>query len=242
MYNYNFSKNIELLQKSKEDCQIDTALHRSLNNQLDNSLDYDVDNIKLANLDLDIEGPNQPMDEDLNAETLIAAYHSILKSWDTEKLIIGKRIPTLLSQPQSRDLELENLQPLDIFQLPTHATSGLKFFPTTTLKNWELRIKGLIKLCDTNDPTTEAHLAFELDDFNLDLENSILQPLLDISRDIPNLTNQHSQVTNNPTSSSLALLVTKDLPLNQKQLLIVEKVLSRALDWTGQTYDSSKHD
>ena len=55
-------------------------LYRSLNNQLDNSLDYNVDNIKLANLDLDIEGPNQPMDEDLNTKTLIVVYYSILKS------------------------------------------------------------------------------------------------------------------------------------------------------------------
>ena len=108
-HNRNFAKNIELLRKSKEDCQIDAALRKSLNNQLDESLAYDIDNMEPANEDLDIEEAHMLIDENLNAETLITAYHSIAKSWDTETLITAQRIPALLSETRSRKLELENL-------------------------------------------------------------------------------------------------------------------------------------
>ena len=159
----------------------------------------------------------------------------------TETLITAQRIPALLSETCSRQLELENLQPLDIFRLPTHATSGLKFFPTTTLECWKSHIKGLEKFSSNDNLTTETHLSFELDDFNLDLEDGILHPLLNISKDIPNLPDRRSQVGNNPTGSSLAQLINEDFPLNQKQLLVVEKILSYALNWTGKTYKSSEH-
>jgi hypothetical protein len=79
LYNYNFARNIELLQKLKEDCQIDTVLQKLLYNQLDSLLDYNIDNIELTNLDLDIEEPNQFINKDLNTEILIAVYHSIVK-------------------------------------------------------------------------------------------------------------------------------------------------------------------
>ena len=96
-------------------------------------MDYAIDDIEPANLDLNIDDPH-PVDEVINAETLIAAYHSIMKSWDTKRRITEQRIPTLLSRSWTRPLQLENLRPLDIFQSPTHSTSGLKFFPTTILK------------------------------------------------------------------------------------------------------------
>ena len=45
----------------------------------------------------------------------------------------------------------------------------------------------------------------------------------------------------NPTASILIIkLVSEDIPLNTKQLLIVEQVLSAVLSWNGAAYDASK--
>jgi hypothetical protein len=77
-HNRNFARNIELLRKSREDGRIDAALRTSAN-QHDDSLDYDIGNVELVDPDSDSEEALIPVDEDFNAETLIAAYHSIAK-------------------------------------------------------------------------------------------------------------------------------------------------------------------
>lgn len=143
---------------------------------------------------------------------------------------------------RTRSLELDCLQPLDMFGLLTYATSGFKFFPAPTLECWNKRVKGFVTLGDTGDSTAEDRLAFELDDFNLDLGDSILQPQLNITEHTPNLADHRSRVSKNPTGASLTLLVMEDLPLNEKQRLVVERVLSSALAWTDHAYNSSEQD
>jgi hypothetical protein len=162
------------------------------------------------------------MNEGLNTETLIAAYHSTTRSWDKDRLIAGRRISTLLSgTARARTLELNSLQPVDVFRPPTHATSGLRFFPTTTLQCWESRVKGLVRLSEADDSTAEARLAFELDGFNIDVRDGIIHPLLNVVDGIPNLADHRSQVGNNPPGFTLTLLVSEDLLLNEKQRLVV---------------------
>jgi hypothetical protein len=241
-HNRNFARNIELLRKSREDGRIDAALRTSAN-QHDDSLDYDIGNVELVDPDSDSEEALIPVDEDFNAETLIAAYHSIAKSWNTERLIIAQRVPAVLprtTRPQT--MELDHLQPLDIFSLPTHATSGLRFIPTTTLQCWENQVKGFAALSDADDSIAENRLAFEVDDFNIDLGDGILHPLLDGAEGLPSPTDRRSQVGDNPTGSSLTLLVNEDVPLNEKQRLVVERVLSGALAWADHAHDASKRD
>jgi hypothetical protein len=50
------------------------------------------------------------------------------------------------------------------------------------------------------------------------------------------------QVGNTPTGTSLTSLVSEDIPLNEKQQLVVEKVLSGALAWKEHAYDATKRD
>jgi hypothetical protein len=45
-----------------------------------------------------------------------------------------------------------------------------------------------------------------------------------------------------PTGTSLTLLVNEDVPLNEMQRLVVERVLSGALAWARHAYDASKWD
>jgi hypothetical protein len=146
-----------------------------------------------------------------------------------------------LSRPsQVRPIRAENLLPLDIFHLSTYATSAIRFFPPTILQHWELRIKGLVKLDEAEGIGDEACIAFEMDDFDVDLGDGVLYPLLSSPESSLNVADRRRQGGDNPTSKGLTLLVNEDLPLNEKQRLVVERVLSDALAWQGHAYDASK--
>jgi hypothetical protein len=88
-YNRNFASNIELLRKSKEDCQADAKLRQSTNRSSNDYYDRDVDELESANLYPDGEEENSfhLTHENFNAETLIAAYHSIDRMWHEDILV-----------------------------------------------------------------------------------------------------------------------------------------------------------
>src|SRR6266487_3765668 len=116
LYNYNFASNIQLLRKSKEEVQIDAALCKIIN-QSQNSINYNVDKIESAKWDLDNkEAQESSLDESLSSESLIAAYHSIARSWYKESLITGQGIPTLqYKSRQALVLQLEHLLLFNLF-------------------------------------------------------------------------------------------------------------------------------
>jgi len=229
-YIRNFADNIELLRKSKEDVRIDMALQQSTTTFQDSD-DYDpnnIDNMIPTNMDFDLDEPLISPPEEFTTETLITAYYSIARSWYRENQLIGKRIPILLSRkgPVQR-LQLENLLPLDIFRLPTYSTSGLRFFPDTTLQLWQSWIKGFTKLNKIDTMKAGEELAFDVDDFNYNLADNALHPSLTFEDSTPNLVGKRSRVGSNPTGISLTTIITEDIPLNKKQQLVVEKFFRR---------------
>jgi hypothetical protein len=242
-HNRNFASNIELLRKSKEDSQIDAALRRAMDGS-QNSLACDLDGGLPADLDLfDGEEALDTLLEDFSTEALIAAYHSVARSWYKESLIAGQRIPTLVSGvAQTPVLQLENLLPLDILRLSSYSTSGLRFLPPATLQRWESQIKGLVKFDELEEATAEERLAYEIDDFDLDIGDGVLHPILASPESAPNVVDRRSQVGDNPTEASLTSLVNEDIPLNEKQRLVIKRVLSGALAWADHAYDASKRD
>ena len=128
-----FARNIELLRKSKEDCRIDAALREKANAQ--DFFDQEVDDVDIANLDSD-DDDSSP--EELTPESLIAAYHSIANSWHKELTISPECLPNLSSAISPAPvLQLQSFIPLDVFQHPSHGSSGL---PPTTLQQWDLQI------------------------------------------------------------------------------------------------------
>jgi hypothetical protein len=235
-HNRVFASNVELLRKSKEECQIDAELRRNTNSQ--DSFDREVDDVDFAILDADPEHSSCSLHEELSTESLIAAYHSIALSWHKESLIAAQRIPHILSGTgRARVLQPECLRPLDIFRLPTHASSGLKYFPATTLQQWDSQIETFAKPDDTDEP-----VALDFDDFNLDLGDGILHPTLESTDSISNLADRRLQVGENPTGATLIDLISEDIPLNRKQRLVVERILSDALSWSGVAYDASRQE
>src|SRR5436190_15678137 len=162
-----FAQNLELLRKSRADAMVDAAQRESLG-----SFDRDIDNFDPGDIDSDNENPPIPLSHEFSNESLISAYHTISTSWHKESLATSKHIPSLLPKSSHvQHLQSRSLIPLDIFRLPTYATSGLRYFSNTTLQleDWQLHIKGLTKLDDShNDMEPEERSAFGVDDFNLD--------------------------------------------------------------------------
>ena len=196
--------------------------------------------VEPENLDSDTEDVQSLSVEDLSTETLLAAYPSIARSWDETSVIAGQRVPTLRNTvSHSRVLRVENLLPLDIFGLSTYATSGLRFSSLATLQSWEFRIKGLAKINEAVDEEAEEVLAFESDNLELTLESTALHPIMGLIAN-ENIEDRHAQAGDDPSGAVLATIVSQYIPLNRKQRMIVERVLSSALAWKDCAYDASK--
>jgi hypothetical protein len=139
------------------------------------------------------------------------------------------------------DFHFQNLQSLNVHNTLEWNTAGYQFFLPCTLRDWELRFKN--RPSSTNEQSvtpgaTSDHL--ELDDFNLQIEDGFLHPILADSDSIPALVDRRSQIGDNPTGASLTALIVEDIPLNTKQQLVVERILSEALAWSAHPYDYLK--
>jgi hypothetical protein len=80
----------------------------------------------------------------------------------------------------------------------------------------------------------------DLDDFNADITDGILLPLLVEPEAIPDVEERRSRVGETPTGASLSSLVNEVIPLNRKQAMVVQRILSKALSWACHPYDSSQ--
>ena len=243
-HNRYFARNMELLRKSKEDGMVDAALRKETA-VFQNDLDSDIDDVEVGNFDVDTEEPQSFLQEEVTTETLISAYHSIATSWRKELLAASKHIPSLSSRTNAiQHLQSRSLVPLDIFQVPTFATSGIRFFPNATLETWKSQIKIFTRHDQLDDVETDERIAFEDNDFTLDLGDGTLHPTLNSLQiqDMPNLADLRSRLGNNPSGTTLTALVSEVLPLNAKQRLVVNRVLSAAIAWKDHPYDASKRD
>jgi hypothetical protein len=218
-------------------------LWKSANGPAD-SLQQDADAFESAAFHSDGEEGEEffhLQDENFNAETLIAAYYTVSNAWYREMLVTGRRIPPLLSAiTPTRRLLLQNFQPLDIFLTRAYHSSGLRFLPSSTLQEWEFRLRHFANPDHEESADHDAATScFVLDDFDVQTEDGILQPMLASSDTIPVMDDRRSRVGQNPTGASLGSLVSEVIPLNWKQRMIVERVLSEALAWVDHPYDST---
>lgn len=236
-----FAANIELLRKSREDSLADAKLQEAPV-RVNGLIDRDINELEIGNFALDSDDSLANLDESVNVETLIAAYHSITKLWDHETLLAGRRIPSLIHAPtHNRGQPLQNLLPLNLFDSPAYSASGLSFFPPSTLQQWESRLKELAKFGEHGDVYhSVVGEAYDLDGFSLDIGDAILELMLNEPEVIPTLADQQSYVEDSSSPTSLTLLVSESIPLNTKQRLVVETVLGEALDWASHPYNASK--
>jgi len=194
----------------------------------------------MADFGLDGDSLNETLQghpEYFSAETLIAAYDSVTRILDHELFTAAQRIPTLLQgNAETHEPRPIDPQPFNIDHTLAAENSGLTFFPPSTLENWMDRLKGLKKAQnDAVDPTVDSHL----DGFDLGDDENFLQPTIIDSDLALTIADYRSQLGENPSGASLADLVCKIVPLNKKQRLVVEQVLSEALTWASPSYDLS---
>lgn len=108
---------------------VDAALRNATAISQDD-LDHNIDDMEIANSDLDAEESQDSPQQEFTDEALISAYHSIATSWRKELHAASQRIPFLSSKAHLvQCLQSRSLVPLDIFRLPTFTTSGIRFFP-----------------------------------------------------------------------------------------------------------------
>ena len=89
------------------------------------------------------------------------------------------------------------------------------------------------------DEEAEEVLAFETDNFEPALESTALRPIMG-SLAHENIEDRRAQAGDDPSDAALTTIVSQYVPLNRKQQMIVEKVLSSALAWKYCAYDASK--
>lgn len=122
-----------------------------------------------------------------------------------------------------------------------YESSGLKFVPLSTLQGWKARLENITMLIDSNSSTNMSNLAVsDLDDFNLDIVDDGLVPVLTHSDPLPDLVERRSRVGQNPTGAALTLFMRETIPLNETQHVVVEKVLSDVLGCANHPYDYSQ--
>lgn len=244
-HNRDFARNIDLLRKSKADCQADAKLRESVAvSAAYDSYDHDIGEVQPTDFYSDDEEGIDPFhlqDETFKAETLIAAYDSILRIWEKELLATGRRIPPLVHGTMPTwTAVLQNLRPVNIPHDLAEDTSDLCFFPSSTMKDWELYLKDLSKAADDEVPLhSSSHAGISSDDFDLAIGDGILQPML-TTVNISSFDDRRLRVGRDPTGNSLTSLVEEQIPLNVKQRMVVEKVFSEALSWAEYPSDSSR--
>lgn len=231
-----FAQNIDLLRKSKDDCQAD-AMFRKRNSQHMSLIDHELADPPYFDDDSGNEPPH-PLSaepESLNTETLIAALFSTSRNWAQELQDAQSHIIALAANAfHPLSLQPQYFRPIEISNNILYASSGLQLVPLSTLQEWQMRLKCVTTL-EGQEPFAgpSTNNVSDLDDFNLDITDGFLVPLL-IDSDISFGTLQRdSRVGETPTGASLTLLVCETVPLNEKQRIIVRRILSEALRYSN---------
>lgn len=171
----------------------------------------------------------------------MVAFLAIGRSWSNEADNAQRRIPALLSTAvPSAHLQFTSFGSIHISDSILHNSTGFQLLPSFTLDEWKTRLQNIAKTADQDmHAETSTAPASDLDDFNVELEDEVLVPMLtdpDLSAD---LQHRRAELGQNPTATSITSLVCNDIPLNGKQCLVVEKVMSDLLNCAANPYDSS---
>jgi hypothetical protein len=244
-HNQEFAANIELLRKSKEDCQVDAMLRQSEHRHAE-VFDRHVDHLDQTDLGSDNEQNGDsiiaPEDERFTAETLIAAYYTVTKIWSRDCFVAAKRTPILADFHRAPDPPHINLVPKDTRSFYSGQASDLTFFPHTILRDWEDRLARHKKPFQDDCLPQSIASSAQLQDFDLDDGDGVLQPVLTDNIMSDGTSTRRVQLGDNPTPESLIALVSENIPLNSKQTLVVRKLLSEILAWVDHPYDSSRRE
>jgi hypothetical protein len=122
-----FARNINLLRKSKDDCQADVSLRSVAQNT--SLLDQELTGPSYPESDSENEAmPGlQRNDESIGKETLLAAFLAIGRGWSNDANEAQRRIPTLISRslPPS-SLQFHRFESIDMSSRALSESTGFK--------------------------------------------------------------------------------------------------------------------
>jgi hypothetical protein len=235
------AQNINLLWKSKADAQVDAALrkeaHHAAFSQVIPNDTSDSNNNSDAEDNDDVIGSPDTADDSISLETLYTAFSIIKSKWADSNSRDAGDIPSLI-EPWYTDN-------VPAIQDNNHALGTSPDFHKVgpqTLQQWKDRLAiataGYDDLPEDLDADSEEeenlHLPLPLD------ANNNPNPLIPITDHLqlevdPTILQRINRVGLSPTGLSLTQLIQETLPLNQKQRLVVKKVLDHAIRHQGKT-------
>jgi len=227
-----YARNVEILRKSKDDVDVDTAERKAAASAMQIAFDPNLDDA-----DDMIEEP-ELMNGSVDDDTLRLSYHLIRRRWAKEDSVTTAGIPHL-RQPWNDPppLSLESFTPMIV-----DSTCGIRQdVSNETLKLWS----DLIKRAETPNTTSNAHtntgMAQDVTDTdsehsddcesNADDEYAALEPTLTFTDSVPepDVARLAARLGQNPRPSKIADLVSEIIPLNAKQKRTVAMVFFRVL-------------
>ena len=230
-HNREFAANIELLRKSKEDCQTDAKLRTST--RLDDEFfDRHIADLEQGSFDSESDDHGEAFrvqSEKFTAENLIAAYHTVRQAWGRELTITAHRIPALLQgTAQARNIPHISPRQLAFSTSSVNDALGFRFLPPSVLQNWQGRLKCLASTKEDASTAEELDTSFQLDDFDQDIGHGILQPMLVDSAVVHSLQDPRFQLGQNPTAASLGIIGYPRYSPKQQTTICREKDISRS--------------
>jgi helitron helicase-like protein/PIF1-like helicase len=247
------ARNCELLRKCKADAQVDAALRRearraasSHDNIVSDSDDDDSDD---GGID-DVDQTAESSDQCVSLDTLYQAFSIVKGKWAESDRRDADNIPSLRdTDPHHVTADPGAASAFEDFTMSSGDSASLATssdfhrISPDTLQQWRQRLSGdgsealaddfnIISEGEDSDDDAEQLRALERSD-----DPGPLHPIPDrVRHDVdPTVLQQISRLGPNPTGTSVADLVRETLPLNEKQYLVVKKILTHAIQHHGKS-------
>jgi hypothetical protein len=234
------ARNMELLRKCKADAKVDATLRREARQaassvQIADSDDDDDD--ENAGLD-DVEEAAGSNDQCVDLDTLHQAFTIVKGKWADSDRRDADNIPSL------RETDSHTASELEEFTAPSPDEARLGSSPDfvrispDTLEQWRQRLStdGSGAEPDDSDFSSDDDVPVRVRTLDTSENTEPLHPIPDRARREadPSIIERISRLGPNPTGTSVAEVVRETLPLNQKQFLVVRKILSHAIQHQGK--------
>ena len=247
------ARNCELLRKCKADAQVDAALRREARQAASSheivASDSNDDESDDGGID-DVDDTVESTDQGVSLDTLYQAFSIVKGKWAESDRRDADNIPSLRDRDSHYATAapgpasgLEDITMLSGDSAPLATSSDFYRISPDTLQQWRQRLSGdgsealaddfdIISEGEDSDDGMEQLQTLETSD-----NSNPLHPIPDrIRHDIdPTVLRQISRLGPNPTGTSVAELVRETLPLNQKQFLVVKKILTHAIEHRGKS-------
>ena len=231
-----FSENVHLLWKSHKNTQLDTKLRQSFQGEVESGMGNDVIEETLTE-NVDVDEVHDVDEVNVPVESLLAAYQIVLSKWAQKAQ--GSQIPlgeTGAAENWQQFQTLSQLNTIDIM------SSDIMETDQETLQDWKTILKSHMKHNPSQALHRDANDSDASDNEGLDFRDGILIPEVNMILSSEVLPFQAGEVDSPSISERILEVVTKSTPLNEKQWLVVQRVLRKIVECEENPYDPNVQD